>query len=96
MCAFLLRRCNTVLYVVPMTNTAPAPVTRDDVVALIAEAEAASPATFCAVRSLNMAREALARYDADPHWWTAEVFRITLRDAANSARLSIRYHAEGV
>lgn len=67
-------------------------VTRDQAVALIAEAEALQPFTNGdARRSLQMAKEALGRYDARPSHWTAEMAQIALRDAGNSARLAVKY-----
>lgn len=76
--------------------SAPVALTPDAVTALVDEARALAPTTFCAKRSLTMAEQALAKYRHPSSHWTSEHRRIMLRDAANSARLAIRYHTEGV
>ena len=73
-----------------------APLTPEEVTALVEEARALAPTTFCAKRSLNMAERDLALYRHPASHWNGEMRRITLRDAGNSARLAIRYHSEGV
>jgi len=64
---------------------------RTEVLATIAAAESIeNPGRYARART-ESAREHLARHDARPYWWTAEHYRIALRDAANAARLAIRY-----
>jgi hypothetical protein len=70
--------------------------TRSEVAALIDEAAALESPHPNSNRSLQMAREALGRHDAAPRHWTSEHFAIALRDAANSARLAVRYHGQSL
>lgn len=77
--------------------TDPATFTAEEVTALVEWIrEAIAPTTFCAARSLTMAERDLALYRKPARHWTAEMRRITLRDAGNSARLAVRYYTEGV
>lgn len=74
-----------------MTTIPTTTTSRTDAVAAIAELAAIPNANRYAERMLESAREHLARYDARPFYWTAEHYRIALRDAVNAARLGIRY-----
>jgi len=69
-------------------------ITRDEVVELISTLAAIENRGAYATHRLTSARDALGRHDARPYWWTAEHYAIALRDAANAARLGIRYWFE--